>query len=209
MAHQLITFRHVLQKGASAKPSLTMLAMPRGSRVPSSISGLRGLPLLRKVIARNLQCRTCMELLLQRDYLLTCLWIRKYDRSWVGRLPCCSMSMMIYSRATSYMDMKELEYDSHLVWFQEPRTQRRRDLTVATATPLSRQFTSVPGFTQIGEPVRFQRLTSSRLTKVVGDAQCLCLSSLDAKLSAYGLVVPYRSLRASIWAMSWRVCQRR
>jgi hypothetical protein len=96
------------------------------------------------------------------------------------------------------MDMKELEYDSHLVWFQEPRTQRRRDLTVATATPLSRQFTSVPGFTQIGEPVRFQRLTSSRLTKVVGDAQCLCLSSLDAKLSAYGLVVPYRSLRASI-----------
>ena len=61
-----------------------------------------------------------------------------------------------FSKATSCMDVNELEYDGHLVWFQEPRTQHRRDLTVvATATPLSRQFTSVPGFTQIGEPVRF------------------------------------------------------
>lgn len=36
-----------------------------------------------------------------------------------------------------------------------PKSQQRRNLNiVATATPLSRQFTSVPGFSQIGEPVR-------------------------------------------------------
>jgi hypothetical protein len=71
-------------KSTSAKPAPKMLAMPCGSRVSLSISGSRGLPLLRR----------------------------------------------------------------------EPRTKRRRDLTVvATAVPLSRQFTSVPGFTQIGEPV--------------------------------------------------------
>ncbi|KAG0616683.1 hypothetical protein M758_5G134100 [Ceratodon purpureus] len=71
-------------RGTSTQPSPKMLAMPCGPRISSSLSGLRGLPLLRR----------------------------------------------------------------------EPRTQRRRDLAiVATAVPLSREFTSVPGFTQIGEPV--------------------------------------------------------
>jgi hypothetical protein len=41
-------------------------------------------------------------------------------------------------------------------YLQEQRTQQCRSLKInATAAPLSRQFTSIPGFTQIGEPVGF------------------------------------------------------